>query len=334
MRAKRLGNGASTAHAPQDLATHTCQVRTARLAAPTQQYEDVVSRFTFATPGRPLVVEVAASDGDGAQEERALIDALTVILPEWRASAGGEAASIRVERRGGGFSLSYSGLPQGPVELEGIRAAAEALSGALTSCFVQQDSRQLHIHAGAVALASGVVLLYGPSLSGKSSLALQSVRLGAALAADDQIAVTVPVEGSPQAITLGVTPRLRMPLPPQAGEDFAAFVSAHVLRAEGGVTQLRLERPAEQLPFGTHLPVRALVALERRDAGAIELSPLGAGAALRGLFDCLDAPHLGAESLTRRLHKLVRRVPCYRLAFANSRQAASLLLERFERGKP
>jgi len=289
----------------------------------------VAARYTFVTPGRPVVVELE-SPGDAAADAE-LLQALALLLPEWTATPGGEEPSVRLETEGRLFRLAYPGVGPQPLEVIGLRAAADSLAGALTSSFVQQDPRQLQVHAGAIALPGGLVVLHGVSLSGKSSLAVHAARLGAPLAADDRLAVTVPIEGQPQGIALGLGARLRLPLPPQAGEDFAAFVAERTRRSAGGVAQLELRRPDEQLPAGTRLPIRALVALERRESGAIELSPHGAGAALRAFFEDFAAPHLGAEALTRRLHKLVRRVPVHRLAFANSRQAASLLLERFGR---
>lgn len=288
----------------------------------------MAARYTFVTPGQPLVVELE-SPGDAAADAE-LLQALSLLLPEWTATPGGEAPTIRLAADGRLFRVSHPGLAP-PREVIGLRAAADALADALASSFVQQDPRQLQVHAAAIALPSGLVVLHGASLSGKSSVAVQAASLGAPLAGDDRLAVAVPVEGAPLGIALGLGPRLRLPLPPQAGEAFAAFVAERTRRAANGIAQLALHRPQEQLPAGTRLPIRALVALERRETGALELSPHGAGAALRAFFEDFAAPHLGAEALTRRLHKLVRRVPVHRLAFANSRQAASLILERFGR---
>ncbi|WP_224816984.1 HPr kinase/phosphorylase [Hasllibacter sp. MH4015] len=53
------------------------------------------------------------------------------------------------------------------------------------------DATGLHLHATAIALAGQSVLMLGPSGSGKSSLALQLLVLGAQLIADDGIRARV-----------------------------------------------------------------------------------------------------------------------------------------------
>ena len=55
----------------------------------------------------------------------------------------------------------------------------------------QEIDRQKTIHASCVALGNSAVLLFGPSGSGKSALALQLMALGADLIADDRTVLTV-----------------------------------------------------------------------------------------------------------------------------------------------
>lgn len=298
----------------------------------------MTTRYAFATPGRPLVVEVTARDGAAEAEGQALAAAVDQRLPEWPLLSPEESALagepvIFVERRGADFAFTYAGLPETPLVMHGPVAAADALASALTSCYAQQDTRQVTAHAGAIAMPDGLVVLYGDSLAGKSSIAVQAAFRGTPLAADDRLVIAVPIEGAPSGVALGTVPRLRLPLPPQAEPAFQHFVEARRQRGDQRLLHLALNRPGEQLPAGQRLPIRALVALERREGGALEFSPQGQGLALRSFFDSFAAPHLGAEALTRRLHKLVRRVPAYRLCFANSSLAAKLLIERFGGGR-
>lgn len=296
------------------------------------------TRYAFATPGRPLVIEVTARDAATEAEGQALAAAVDERLPEWpllpaeETPFAGEPV-IAVERRGADFAFTYPGLPETPLVLQGPVAAADALASALISCYAQQDTRQVTAHAGAIAAGGGLVVLYGDSLAGKSTLAVLAAFRGRPLAADDRLVISVPIEGTPVGVALGTVPRMRLPLPPQVEPAFADFVEARRLRGDSRLSHLALHRPGEQLAAGSRLPVRALVALERKESGALEFSPQGQGVALRSFFNSFAAPHLGAEALTRRLHKLVRRVPSYRLGFANSTLAAELLIERFGGGR-
>lgn len=289
------------------------------------------ARFAFATPGRPIVLEVSATDGQTANEGAALVGALAELLPEWPATPTEAAPAIRVNRQQSRFTFRYSGLPDGELSVVGLRFAADALAAALATTLAQQDDRWLLVHAAAIALPRGYLLLYGDSQAGKSSLATLAAHLGRPVVADDRLVVEVPIEGSPQGIALGAAPRLRQPLPSDFGAGFLAFAAAHARRADAGVALLDLARPQEQLPAGSRGPILALIALERRGEGAIELSPMGRGLALKRLYGAFAAPHLAAEAMTRRLHKLVRRVPAHSLVFARSRETAGLLLERFGR---
>jgi len=304
------------------------------------------ARFAFRTPGRPVVVEfvdlegavppvIEGSGGDAVWAER-LLPEVAELLPEWSglAAAGEEPPLVRVERRRGGgeryhFNFRYPGLPGGSFEVEGQAAAADAVATALTLCFTQQDRRALQVHAAALVFPRGILVLHGGSQAGKSTLAVQGACLGLPLAADDRLVVTVSPEGLVEATALGVAPRLRKPLPPDAGAAFAGFVAGRIRREFPAAARLALQRPAEQLPAGQRLPVLGLVSLERRARGAIEFAPQGQGAALKSLFSTAAAPHLDTETMTRRLAKIVRRVPSWRLAFTSSRDTAALLLERF-----
>ena len=289
------------------------------------------ARFAFASPGRPIVLEVTAEDGQTANEGESLVAALAELLPEWRVTPTGEEPTIRVARHQSRFTFDYPGLPEGPVSMVGLRLAADALAAALTTSLAQQDDRWLQAHAAAISLPRGYLLLYGDSLSGKSSLASIASFLGAPVVSDDRLVIEVPIEGQPTGIALGAAPRLRQPLPADFGADFQDFAAHHTGRREGQVALLKLARPTEQVAAGERDRLLALIALERRAEGAIELSPMGQGLALKRLYGAFAAPHLAAEAMTRRLHKLVRRVPAHSLVFSRSRDAAALLIERFGR---
>lgn len=299
------------------------------------------ARYAFATPGQPLVVEfedtsASAPQGDGYWAER-LLPEMAELLPEWRAAPSQAPASLFLRRRRAGerfaFTLAYPGLPGGAHEVEGAFAAADALATALAFSFTQQDRRALLVHASALVFPRGVLVMHGDTHAGKSTLAVQGAALGLPLAADDRIVVTVSPEGVVEATALGITPRLRKPLPPDGGEAFAEFVRRRQGAETASGLRLRLARPAEQLAAGQRLPLLGLVALERRERGAIEFAPLAQGAAMKAFFANSVAPHLDAETMTRRLAKIVRRVPSWRLNFTSSRDTAALLRERFGEGR-
>lgn len=300
-------------------------------------------RFLVQTPRRPVAVAFLDPEapGETAGWAASLLAELAELLPEWPVQPleGDEPDSLLIERHRGPrgrwlFTLhnrvpGEAGVTDNAVAAEGPEAAAEALAALLPLSLAQQDRRALLVTACALALPEGVLVLHGPAQSGKSCLALQCASLGVPLVADEQVLVTVSPEGLVEATALGLAPRPLRALPADAGAAYAAFVSGRVKREAASRLRLALARPGEQLAAGERRPVLGLVALERRPRGAIEFAPQGQGAALKALAARAQAPHLDAETYGRRLGKIVRRVPSWRLAFTSSQATARLLLERF-----
>lgn len=194
-----------------------------------------------------------------------------------------------------------------------------AFIGALIAAALRQTRDTICLHAGGAVLPSGAILLLGASFAGKSSVAMHLAAGGALFFGDDRIAVA-----DDRALALGLAPKLRLPIPDDAGPVFTRFARARVRSTRWGVAHLRLQR-GEAAAFGRRARVRAIVVLKRRDDGPARLVTADRSTAMRSLVAHAFAPQMAAAALVARLAALTSRVPAYTLEFSRSREAARVL---------
>lgn len=243
------------------------------------------------------------------------------------ADPGGRAADVCVsELADGGFRVASSGPGGADFTFDNPYDAANGLAGALISVYVARRPDAICLHAAAAMVGEGLVILLGGSFAGKSSVALHLAVLGNRFFGDDQISVTLGVPAT--GLCLGLTPKVRMPLPDDSGEPFREFVEEYTAMEGDGLVYLKLwER--EAATFGETAPVRALVFLERGDVGAAELLPASRSEVVKSMVGNAFAPHLDSSRLVAGLTRLAGGVALHRLRFSSSHDAAALLSRVF-----
>ena len=284
--------------------------------APSDNAPAVIEFRGFA---RPIVARIDA----------ALVAELPFLISEWpwrrlrsarrwhvRMTAAG-AGYVVTERRGGAVMEAFH--PTAP-------QAMGAFLGALIAAALGQTGDTVSLHAGAASFPRGAVVVIGPSMAGKSSVALHMAANGGRLLGDDSVAIA---EG--RALSFGLAPKLRLPLPADAGRLFSGFAKARIRRAQSGIAHLRLRR-GEGARFGQGAPLRGIVILKRVAEGKPRLRPADRPAAMRALITHAFAPQLGAAALVARLAALTGRTPAYTLEFSRSREAARALRRLVENG--
>lgn len=268
---------------------------------------------------RPIVARVDA----------ALMGELPFLISEWpwrrvpptrrwhvRMTAAG-AGYVVTERRGRAVVEAF--YPTAP-------HALSAFLGALIAAALRQTRGTISLHAGAASFSRGAVVVIGPSMAGKSSVALHMAANGGRLLGDDSIAIS-----ENRALSFGLAPKLRLPLPADAGRLFSGFAGARIRRAQSGIAHLRLRR-GEGARFGQGAKLRGIVILKRVDEGKPRLLPADRPAAMRALVTHAFAPQLGAAALVARLAALAGQTPAYTLEFSRSREAARVLRRLVEGG--
>jgi hypothetical protein len=249
---------------------------------------------------------------------------LPYFLGDWPVRWAGEEPPPRCdievrERPGGQFEIAG---PGDAVEAYAdALAAANGLAGALISGLIMHNADLVCAHAGAAEIGRGLVVVLGASFAGKSSVALHLAAAGHRLFGDDRIALRM---SAARGVCLGLMPKVRLPLPEDAGARFREFVAAYT-ELEGNGTAYLKPWSAEAARFGDEAALSALVLLERTAHASPTLRRAKPSEMVRALFGNVHAPHHASDELLRRLAELAGTVPGYRLTFESSRLAAERL---------
>ncbi len=285
----------------------------------------------------PFAYAFAAPPSGGARavvhSDYAIEPFLKLFLAGWpveRIAATG-VPDIVMRHRDGRLGVALAGREADGLvalgELDGVNRLADLLSHLAAS----RADRLVELHAASVLLGDRLALFVGPSLSGKSTLALQLAARGCLLFGDDRLLVG-PLDGTaarggdaaaaPIGMALGLTPRVRRPPHPAAGALFAQFVARHVIEAPGNIGFMPLPVGAAVAPFAATARLGALILPERREQGGVSLAPAHATVAARAMLEQIHAPGLPAGEFLAAVRALVDRLPLWLLRYDDSAKAA------------
>ena len=202
--------------------------------------------------------------------------------------------------------------------------AADGLASALVAAFISRHADTLCLHASSARLGPGLVVLLGNSLAGKSSVALHMAAAGYRLFGDDRLAVRMGDGGAATGLCLGLTPKVRLPLPADCGPRFAEYVASFTEIRDEAAAYLKLWE-GEAAVFLEQSPITAFVILNRAEAGACAMAPASRPAIVKALLAQCFAPQIDSQNLVPALTDLATSAAGYELGFSNSGEAASLL---------
>ncbi|WP_135450001.1 PqqD family peptide modification chaperone [Tabrizicola caldifontis] len=146
--------------------------------------------------------------------------------------------------------------------LDAVNAVCDAVTG-LALALPAQDDRLLCLHAAGVEMGGTLVVFPNVRRAGKSMLAAALARAGHRVFSDDVLPVVFPPGQRAVAQSMGIAPRLRLPLPdtlPQGFRDWSERIAGPRNRQ---YRYLSLPNPPRR---GESLPIGAFVILDRRDA--------------------------------------------------------------------
>ncbi len=293
-------------------------------------------RIVLAGPQRGISIE-------GAQ---ALAPFLFELIPQWPvlppmvsnaqpADNSVAPADIVVQAEDGHWRISSDHMALSDYSLDAGYMVANTLVGALIAAYVAQDDSLVSIHAAAVRIGDGLVLLLGDNGAGKSTIATVLASRGQRFFADDRLILNMAPSGhsaAPVGISLAVAPKLRLPLPSNADTVYRDFVAEHSVMTWPEMAVLR-PGPEQAAGFGEALPLRGLIHLRRRPkAGKPVLTAMRQPAMVRILLEQLFAPHLGQQGELSACVGLAQKVDIWQLGYASAFEAAETVISHFNRG--
>ena len=277
-------------------------------------------RLAFA----PLTGAVDFHDGS-----EVLLDTLDAILVGWprHPAEDGAPARIQVRRAGGDFVIDSPWLDTPLRDPSALRAAGN-LAVDLVEQWLDEHPDTLCLHCGAALFGDQLVIFPAQAHAGKSTLMARLAAAGIPIFTDDILPLVG--DADEDGFSLGLQARPRLPLPPSAGTALQRLVA--------DCAPVRDERYAYIQPaagigpvFGRRARIGAIVLLERTaDASSpARLEPAHRGDGLQELIFQNLSPELHLPDSIARLHRLMARLPCFRLRYNDLEEASALLSHRF-----
>lgn len=247
-----------------------------------------------------------------------LVDAIGSILHGWdlRDVPAGAAgwSPMRVARVREGYRRVTTRHPTPSRSRDKLRPdLVSALCGfhfELIDWFIDEHADRTYLHGAGVEATDGLTLFPALAKAGKSTLTVALAAAGQRIHTDDVVPIDLETG---EAVALGIAPRLRPPLPENA-PALRTFVQAHSGPARGNRQYVRL--PEGRLaPLGARTPIRRIVLLKRKKAGAARLKPVSASDALERIILQNFTRELPAGDILDTLHRVVEAADCYKLRY-------------------
>lgn len=268
---------------------------------------------------------------DGCEE---LLDPLPSLVNGWRFFEANDAAAapiITVTRHTDGYRIEAPALYRDPRnyrvgEFTHRCQILGALFSELSVAFAMEISSLACLHCAGSKIGDKLIAFLGAGRAGKSTLSIWLTAAGARFFSDD----ILPLSAEDDTVaSVGFAPRLRLPPAEIPGKRFQDFIRSRIALSGGGY-QYVLPDPEYWAKRGETAPIAAFVILERgQEIEKAELIPARKSELLRMLLVQNFEASTNVSGLFTRLHDMAGRIRGYRLRYAESEQAAPLLLDSF-----
>ena len=234
-----------------------------------------------------------------------------------------------ISRRGAGWHWRELGAPKArewdPIPPKTPMRVLTDVHDAAIYWYLADNPELLCLHGAAVKIGGGLVCFPARGRTGKSTLIANLAALGHKVFCDDVLGLAPPRE---RGVSLGLMPRLRVPLAPNLAVEVRDFIVAHQGPVDHQWLYMKL-KPGQIAGLGDSAPIQAFVILERRDAGQPEMSEAGTAEILKELIAENIIRELPMPQIFERLHRLARTRRKFRLRYSDPGAAARFLGETF-----
>lgn len=253
-----------------------------------------------------------------------LAETIASVLRGWEmremAQAKPAEPAITIHKIDGRYSRTSRWLSEPASFSDPLNATCDFLVD-LMRAYVADNEHLLCLHCAAARFDDGLVIFPSTYKAGKSTLAAWLASTGTRLFTDD----VLPIDSvTGDGMAPGFLPRLRLPLPDDAGAEFRAFVDRKA--GPGNDRFLYLDLGADALaPLGEPAPIRGAVLLMRDEGAAAELLPAGVDDILQSAIRRNFAHNLSGLDTLDRLHAIVAGAQCHTLRYSHAKDAVAVL---------
>lgn len=210
----------------------------------------------------------------------------------------------------------------------GLAGAVCAVIADLAQDFFEIRPDCIALHCAAFRFRGQLIAMTGPRRMGKSTLAARLTQEPDMQVFCDDV---LPVLADGRAFSLGIAPRLRLPLPATASAAFRAHVERHLGPCDDRYGYLCAPNLATH---GSRAPLSVVLILDRRDTAPARLHHEAEGAALHLLLSQTMSNLQTADAAFARLTDLLDRIICLRLVYSDLEEAVELIRQAFGSAAP
>ena len=195
---------------------------------------------------------------------------------------------------------------------------------------LRQNNELMCLHAAGVAMGQALVVFPSGRRAGKSTLTTELSRRGHRVFTDDILAVQLSKDGLAEGVATGVSPRLRLPLPPKTSEQFCNWVEKDAGPAN---KQYKFLTEAPVALFGETAPIGAIVTLDRVEE---DVTPSFSEIDAKDVLPVLIHQNFGRFANSGRILSafgaIARDLPCLKLTYSSFESAAEFLEDAVKQG--
>lgn len=178
------------------------------------------------------------------------------------------------------------------------------------------------LHGGAVELGGKLLLLTGKAKAGKSTLITRlALEKNVTFFCDD----VLPVKPNGIGISLGIAPRLRLPVP-AGSQPLKRLTEASLILADDRYAYVRVPNQAQH---GTTALLGGIILLDRREGKTARLHHLDPAEALTTLLRQSITNFPSADDAYAHARTLTMTRPCLRLVYSDLEDATALIVKTF-----
>jgi hypothetical protein len=191
--------------------------------------------------------------------------------------------------------------------------------------YLNHNPRHLCLHCSAIQFGNSIVMFPADKKAGKSTLSMRLAERGHRIFGDDVVAIE-PRHG--HAMSLGLAPRLRLPLAEQEGREHAEYVASRRGPSDKKYQYLNLHQ-SEFAPLAETRPISGVVLLSRKDDGKAKLEMVNRGIAVKHMIRKNFATSIKPSSIFDQILAATEQASFRQLTYARCDDAIEVLQREF-----
>lgn len=263
--------------------------------------------------------------------DRRFLDALPIIFGGW----GYELTSghtgndfVSVAQNGKKYSVSSAFMDKSRTYRDPVNAIC-GLIVELAWARLRADPGLLCLHGAAVEMNGRLVVFPSTRKAGKSTLSVGLLAAGHKLFTDDFLPLQIGNHGQVFGLSHGISPRLRLPLPDQAGPALQTYIHERSYLTNDQYLYVQ-PNTGEMAEFGQSAPIGALVFLDQQAGAKQSLLPVDRSESLQALVKQNFSRAMNAAGILQTLAAIARGTQAFTLRYDNIDQAIKLLADQFD----